>query len=146
MKKILLPTDGSAHSLKAAEYARELMERFPESFLTIIHVTDLPRDFLAHGYMPEAVIDPQIVQALADERDERIMDATFAKFEGLEERVNMITRTGIPVEIICHYAETQGCDLIVVGSRGLSEIKGLFLGSVSDRISHLAVCPVLIVK
>ncbi len=37
-------------------------------------------------------------------------------------------------------------DMIVMGSRGLSEIRSFFMGGVSDKVSHHAVCPVLIVR
>ena len=47
---------------------------------------------------------------------------------------------------IVQTAEEAGCDLIVLGSRGLSEFKSFLLGSVSDHVTHHAHCPVLIVK
>jgi nucleotide-binding universal stress UspA family protein len=43
-------------------------------------------------------------------------------------------------------AEEEGCDLIVLGSRGLSDVKAFLIGSVSDRVAYQAHCPVLIVK
>ena len=57
--------------------------------------------------------------------------------------------TGNPGQTICELAETWSADLIIVGSRGLKGLKGLkemFLGSVSNYITHHAPCSVLIVR
>ncbi|MEM2491290.1 MAG: universal stress protein [Candidatus Bathyarchaeia archaeon] len=43
-------------------------------------------------------------------------------------------------------AEEEKVDLIAIGSRGLSGVKAFLLGSVSDKVSHHAKCPVLIVR
>jgi nucleotide-binding universal stress UspA family protein len=53
---------------------------------------------------------------------------------------------GPPAEAILRVAETRACDLIVVGSRGLGELKAVLLGSVSERVLHHSTVPVLIVK
>src|SRR5699024_1113741 len=47
---------------------------------------------------------------------------------------------------ICKYAEHNEIDMIVVGSRGLGNVKGLFLGSVSNNIVQNSVSPVTVVK
>ncbi|MDA8213328.1 MAG: universal stress protein [Clostridia bacterium] len=146
MDKILLPTDGSKHSLKAARYARKLLERSPLSSLTILHVSDIPKEVLAHGYMLEVTIDPQVIKDLTEEKTDQVINETKAVFKDGNFRIDILTQIGNPVQIICEMVEKEGYDLIIMGSRGLGEIKGLLLGSVSDRISHLAKCPVLIVK
>ncbi|MEM4080155.1 MAG: universal stress protein, partial [Metallosphaera sp.] len=53
---------------------------------------------------------------------------------------------GDPATAILDYASKNGIDLIITGSRGLSTIKRMFLGSVSSRIIHEAKMPVLVVK
>lgn len=146
MNKILLPTDGSEHSLKAARYARKLLERSPHSSLTILHVSDIPKEVLAYGYMLEVTIDPQVIKDVTEDQREQVIKATKEVFNDGNLRVDTMTQVGNPVQIICEVVEKEGYDLIIIGSRGLGELKGLFLGSVSDRVSHLAKCPVLIVK
>ena len=54
--------------------------------------------------------------------------------------------TGRPADKIVELAKEEGFDLIVLGSRGLGNIKEFFLGGVSDRVADEAPCPVLIVK
>jgi len=52
---------------------------------------------------------------------------------------------GSPVDSIVRFAKAKGADLIVIGSRGLSEVKSHLIGSVSDGVNHKAPCSVLIV-
>ncbi|MCL7022525.1 hypothetical protein MKW94_013648 [Papaver nudicaule] len=61
-------------------------------------------------------------------------------------KVETLMIEGDPKDIICQAAEQMDTDLVVVGSRGLGQIKRAFLGSVSDYCAHHAKCPVLIVK
>jgi nucleotide-binding universal stress UspA family protein len=53
---------------------------------------------------------------------------------------------GQPGSKICDVAEIEKCSMIVMGSRGRSELQGLFLGSVAHRVLHGSPCPVLVVK
>ncbi len=55
-------------------------------------------------------------------------------------------KQGVPAEELLRAAVDEKVDLIVLGSRGLSQVRAFFLGSVSDKVSHHARCPVLIVK
>jgi len=55
-------------------------------------------------------------------------------------------REGRTADLILETAASTRADLIVLGSRGLSEIQSLLLGSVSYRVVHEAKCPVLVVK
>ena len=52
---------------------------------------------------------------------------------------------GDPAHQILDYAKDHGQELIIIGSRGLSGVKGVMLGSVSHKVSQLSSCPVLIV-
>ena len=53
---------------------------------------------------------------------------------------------GSPAESLLQLAANDGCDCIVVGARGRGEMRGLLLGSVSDRLVQYAKVPVLVVK
>ena len=61
-------------------------------------------------------------------------------------RVTIYARQGDPADAILDVAEEQGCDLIVVGHRGMTGAKRFLLGSVPNKISHHAPCSVLIVR
>jgi nucleotide-binding universal stress UspA family protein len=132
VKKILVPTDGSAYSLKAAEYAAEISKQF---------------DAEAHLLN---VITPSTIR-ISRRREDK------SSVQVLEEAKEVFNRRGLKVvlrkpvrgnsaEVICKIAEEEGFDLIVMGSRGLSGVKSFFMGGVSDKVCHHAVCPVLIVR
>jgi nucleotide-binding universal stress UspA family protein len=53
---------------------------------------------------------------------------------------------GHPAQLIADYAKNHAIDHIVMGTRGLSKIAGLLMGSVANRVVHEATCPVTLVK
>ena len=62
------------------------------------------------------------------------------------DEVSTLALWGHPAEEICKYADAQGIDLIVIGSRGRSAFTELLLGSVSSQVLHHATCPVTVVR
>ena len=75
-----------------------------------------------------------LLKNLAQKALDAGVDAEYAQF------------SGIPGSEICELAELWSADLIMVGSRGLQGLKEMFLGSVSNYITHHAPCSVLIVR
>jgi nucleotide-binding universal stress UspA family protein len=53
---------------------------------------------------------------------------------------------GPPRQAVAEVASRESCDLIVIGSRGLSDLEGLFLGSVTHRVLRVAPCPVMVIR
>ena len=132
VKKILVPTDGSMNSLKAAEYAAEISKQFDAEthLLNVITKSTI-----------------RISRNREEKSSAQALEETKDVFE--EWGVKVILRKtvrGNPAQIICKIAEEEGFDLIVIGSRGLSGIKAFFLGGVSDKVIRYAICPVLIVR
>ena len=60
--------------------------------------------------------------------------------------VKTMLAEGDPAAMIVDTADRENPDLLIMGSRGLSGIRELFMGSVSHKVSHSARCSVLIVK
>ena len=60
--------------------------------------------------------------------------------------VSSMLKEGDPALEIVNTAKEGGFDVIVIGHRGLGKMKELFLGSISEKVAHLAPCPVIIVK
>jgi nucleotide-binding universal stress UspA family protein len=132
----LVPIDGSPHANKAIEFAADISKRYG-SRLILLHV--IPIRVYAFAEVG-AVLSEDV------EEGEEILrrGVELAKSLGLE--ADRRLGKGIPAEEILRVAEEEGVDLIVIGSRGLSGVKAFLLGSVSDKVSHHAKCPVLIVR
>ena len=71
--------------------------------------------------------------------------ADDARAQGVAD-VETFARQGDAADAILDVAEEQGCDLIVVGNRGMTGAKRFLLGSVPNKVSHYAPCSVLIVR
>ncbi|MEM2319865.1 MAG: universal stress protein [Candidatus Bathyarchaeia archaeon] len=152
-EKILVPLDGSEHSLKALDLAVQIAKKFGGK-ITLIHVYQVN---VRPMVMPEPItltpgipiISPseysKVVEA-AREAGSRILaeGEKRVKAEGVE--VETIIREGHIVHEIVRVAGEGKFNLIVMGARGISRIKEIILGSVSDGVIRNAPCPVLITK
>lgn len=140
-KKILVPVDGSALSMEAVRKAAALADKF-QGAVTLLNVVVTP----AQSPMVDpglVVIPPQLITAMEEEGRQVLERVQQAVPAGVS--VSTQQKIGHPAQTIIEVAKSGGFDLIVLGSRGLGEIKGYLLGSVSDRVSHHAPCAVMIV-
>lgn len=142
LKKILLAVDGSRHADKAMKEAKDLLRLSGDIQLTILCVTEVPNTVFGIN----SDVSPAVFEQTSKNTAEAILESAqnFFTIDGFQ--VNISSRFGNPATIICEQAKYENYDMIIVGSRGLSAIKGLFMGSVSNQVAHLAHCPVLIVK
>ncbi len=138
-KKVLVPTDGSEHAVRAANYAVELARLKPGSEFTLI---------LVHQPYAQLDIEAPFVayHEELERRGEEMMAKTAAVFEKAGIEVDRVFKWGDPGTEIAQFANNQGFDLIVMGTRGAGALTGLLLGSVARKVVHLAQCPVFLVK
>ena len=142
-QKILVPTDGSAYALRAAEVAADLAHRYGAE-VTLILASDFQS--IRTSPAPEAV-KASIEQAL-HEANAAALAQTASPLEQAGVKVTTREIEGPPAIVISREAADGDYDLVVMGSRGL----GLpadqrdFLGSVTERVLRLVPCPVLTVK
>ncbi len=141
VRLILVPIDFSPHAEAVLEWATHLAEEHG-SRLVLLHVYHLPVEFqqLEGAYLP-----PDFWSTVKSEAQQ-----TLARYaEGLRSRnveVEAVVREGYPASVIVEEAEERGADLIVIGTRGLSGLKHLLLGSIAERVVQKAPCAVLTVK
>ena len=139
--KVLVATGGSPWSNKAVHYAIDLAKSYNLE-LVIVHVlTETPPYFIAEaGTALDSMIEG------SEEAGRRVIEeaANWAEVAGVPYDAVMVW--GRVSEVICRVAQERDCDLIVVGSRGLTGFKRLMLGSISNAVAAKASCPVLIVK
>ncbi len=138
--KILVAVDGSEHSTRAVKAAIVLAEKF-QSRVTLLNVISFSAT--NPGLYTDMSEIPQILYDNLEQESRKVLDRAAELFQGMQ--VTTVIREGHPAgEIISE--STNGYNLIILGSRGLGTISGFLLGSVSDRVSHHAKCPVLIVR
>ena len=137
-ERVLVPVDGSASSKNAAMYAAHLVN------------SKNPKIYLLHVWEP---ITMTIGGEKAEELRREAQEAAMALLEeytvllapcGLE--VELIARSGRPDYEILNVQEELDCDLIVIGSRGMSELESVIMGSVVSGVLEEATCPVLVTR
>ncbi len=133
---IVVPIDMSEFSMKALRAAVEIAD--DQDHLRIIHVLPILEP-----------AEPGIIWSAVDDvtRIERIKETLqdFLKDHG-HENLNIEIRLGDPGNEITLYAEEIDAGLIVIPSHGRGVLTRILLGSTTDRVVHLAQCPVLVLK
>lgn len=134
-KSIVVGLDGSDQSKHALGFAAGLA-REAGAKLIVAHVEE---DIVGKGGGP--------IHATEDELQAEVKhQAEELSSEGLETSVKMTSvMLGGPAPAIAKVADDADADLIVVGSRGLSAISGMLLGSVAQRLPHFAHVPVMVI-
>ena len=124
-KKIIVPADGSENGKRALEHALAIVKR-NDAELILVHVANIVSAIsnfdqtpISGGYVSEQIAEDM------EETGKKILS------EVAED---------VPADM------KVKCVLIVMGSRGLGPLKGLFMGSVSSYVTSHSTCPVLIVK
>jgi len=141
VQRILVPLDFSRHADFVLEWAAHLAKEH-SSRLLLLHAYHLPVEFqqLEGAYLPQDFWAS--VKAEAEQNLQRYAEPL--RGQGLA--VDVIVREGYPATVIEQEAIDQRADLIVIGTRGLSGLKHLLLGSIAERVVQKAPCPVLTVK
>ena len=145
ISNILVAIDGSKPSTQALEMAIEIAKRF-DARLHLIHVVremQLPPE-LQHFAELESVRGTR--QDVLNTIGERLVNQgkRVAETNGVTS-VESDIGTGDPANAIIGYANRNGIDLIVLGSRGLGQVEGMLMGSVSRKVSNLATVPCMVV-
>lgn len=142
IKKILLPFDGSVHSINATKYALDLAKLY-KAHVTIVHCydewdTNLSEISSSHSLITE-------IRANRKKEAEAILKQAEGIFEKQGVDYTLETIDGSPGNVLANRSKSKNYDLIIMGSHGHSEIAGLFLGSVTHKVLNTIYCPVLVV-
>lgn len=140
MQNIIVAVDGSEFSRRAIRAAADLAKAMGGR-LTLVNAREpaaVPGDF---GWVP-----PPGFFAAVDERSRKLLEEERAQVQHPGLPVEVKSLEGPPGDAIAHFAESQGADLIVVGTRGRGAVRRVLLGSVADRLVHVANRPVLVVR
>ena len=172
--KILCPADGSDHSGKALDLAIDLATKYDASLVILqvphrsgnmdalqrfseieglakpvnlelkrLQSLDPGLDFTTGSTFQDAAISPRLLIEVGQHIIERAKNRAAQKgLLNVEARIE----NGDPADCILHCIDEEDIDCVVMGSRGLSGIKGLFLGSASHKVANRAPCTCITVK
>ena len=173
-KSILVAVDGSDHARKAASIAADIAGIYDAKLSLVQVVTgkkiaaEVKRmaevEHLVQSPLPGApafntAVPSEMGRMLGDANlhgaiaqiatavGRRILDEAASQLresKGIE--VGKRLEHGDPTHLILACAENEHADLIVMGNRGLSDLEGTFMGSVSSKVTHAAKCTCLAVK
>lgn len=140
-QQILVPVDGSENSRKALEHAC-LIQRATGARIHLLHVPEPPP---ATDHLGARVGAPALdyTPKKGHEQGRQLLRQVWQAVGDESADVAYHTADGRPAQVIVQQAIDLGINLIVMGSRGLSDLKGLAVGSVSHKVSHLAPCTVI---
>jgi len=170
MKRILVALDGSEHGDKALDLAADLAAKYEAELVLLHVLPDRPlsdaeRHMAEVEYLDDIVTSAE-VQGVMDARGdprlaaERLLahsagvarrfreamgkrllhDARSRAAEHGARSVQTVIADGDPAQAILTRAKELPADMLILGSRGLGDAKGLLLGSVSHKVAHLAEC------
>jgi nucleotide-binding universal stress UspA family protein len=171
IKHICVPTDFSDAADHAVHYGAALAHQHGAD-LHLLHILERADvlvhhpDFSAHGEVgrgyfrrleddgaddSQAMVvkdsdraTHQFLKTLETGATEKLDAAGQDWWAGL--KVRRAVRFGHPVEEICHYANKNGIDMIVMGTHGRSGLSRLLMGSVTERVLRISPCPVVVVR
>ena len=138
VKKILVPTDGSAYSRQALKTAVEYAKTL-NAEIELLHVVSLPPygmyDFTFHSFSDEEL----------DEVGKKLLVVTGKGIALSDVKITQSVVSGYPATEIIK-AINNNVDLVIMGSQGRRPLAGAILGSVTQRVLAETRCPVLVVK
>jgi nucleotide-binding universal stress UspA family protein len=137
-QRFLVPVDGSAYALAAAQYAVQLVRRLSGEII-LLH---------CHKPFPVTLGEPYFQRAITKiaEKSEGLL-APYRELMSRSELAHEVRiLEGPAAEKIVSVAKLESCEMIVMGSRGRGDLQGLLLGSVAHRVLHSAPCPVLVIR
>ena len=146
----MLAVDGSEPSLDAADKAIYLSENNGAD-LFVIHV--IPSDIRYGNIEDNTKIQLtgrplKQIWNMSLEKGQKYVDKVKERTveKNIKVQTEILVAVNSEVKEIVEYAEKQGVDLIVIGTRGMSGLKRILLGSTSSGVVTYAHCPVLVVK
>jgi nucleotide-binding universal stress UspA family protein len=143
-KKLLVATDGSEVSERAVVYAREYAALTSAEVIVVYVIDNAPMYYGGVEGAAVAAINPATFYSSDNPQAKEAIEKAKTVLEVQQADFRILV--GSPARSIVSVAEEEDCFHIVVGSRGLTGIKRMLLGSVAREVVSLAHCPVTVVR
>jgi nucleotide-binding universal stress UspA family protein len=142
---ILVGIDGSESSIDAADYAIEMAKKDGAQLIALT-VNRIPLSSYGLATPQEEVKQSKDNEEMQEFKEWLDKISQNAKQNSVQLKKEIINSQMSVEAAIVEYAESEGVDLIVVGTRGNSGIKNMLLGSIASGVVKYATCPVMVVK
>jgi nucleotide-binding universal stress UspA family protein len=142
MRRILVPIDGSPTASNALDYAIGLAKALEPAEIIVLSVHE---GIEAYG-RAAAYFPAEEIAEIEARHSETVLSPATERLKAAGIRYRSQSRAGSPPTTIAECAEEFGCELIVMGTRGMGAIASLVMGSVAIKVVHLSKVPVLLVK
>lgn len=140
--RILVPSDGSESALRALRYALSTRDLYRAPIrIDLVNVQRPIASGNVRRFIPREQLD-----AFYHEEGEAALRTAREVLEASDVPFTVHVTVGDESECIVRSAAEHGCNLIVMGTRGMNTLANMLLGSVSARVIHLSPVPVLLVK
>jgi nucleotide-binding universal stress UspA family protein len=156
---VLVPTDGSENAERAVRFSAQVADRRQQAEVTVIYVHLRVQPASQGGASVQVPGQPLQEESPSHDEtdDEELVHAQEIVDRAVSEIKSLVTSPDVTVagrvvvdnmvdEGILKAADEIKADIIVMGTRGLSTLRGAIMGSVSHALIEKANCPVLIVK
>lgn len=143
MKTILVPTDFSEQAKFAFDFALQMAHKL-KGEIYLLHVADLPVVSDPMGTNLHAFLSPETLKSLEDKIDSKLQDFESVNTKGV--KVHRSMEWGNPFSAITKNITDSNCDMVVMGSKGASGLKEIFIGSNAERIIRHSKVPVITIK
>lgn len=145
--KILLPIDGSKNSLRAVRFAGCLASALKNGLLNITLLRVITGGFISEhlsyiDLMADVVGGTDTFKKIKEEHIDKNIKPILEEAEkilknlGVRVEIEKVVAEGDAAKKILEIAEKKNCSTIIIAKRGISEIKGFFLGSVTNKVIH----------
>lgn len=141
MLKVLVAVDGSPSSDHAVEFLVRLAKERGTMEVHLLNVQESIEAWEVRRFLRD-----EEIEAMQTTRGDDALRAARTLLDRAGIRYTPHKLVGPVAETISRFAEERHCDEIVIGTRGLGAIEGLFLGSVTTKVIHLSHLPVTLVK
>ena len=142
MNKLLVAFDGSENAMRALRYAIALAQEQKTLSLHVVHVHEAP---LVYGELGLYITDQKLAE-LQRVHSERVLEGAEGVLKDAAVSYSKEILIGPLASTLAQRADELGCKGIVLGTRGMSAIGNLVMGSVATKVIHFANVPVTLVK
>lgn len=141
MLRFLLAVDGSEGSAQAVDFLLKQLSWYREP--VEVYVLNV------QPALPQGVtmyLEGSAVSEYHQREGRKVLTSVLDMLDAAKVHYTFHIGVGDPAYMITQTAKEQGCDQIIMGTRGLSRTPGILLGSIATKVVHLADVPVLLVK